>query len=69
MKLRDCLIVTDVVLSGILLTIYAEKNPKLKVVKDNIKKIGKDFFVDCKELGKSLLDAIRKDEKIVQSEV
>lgn len=69
MKLRDCLIVTDVILSGILLTIYAGKNPKLKVVKDKIKKTGKDFSADCKEVGKSLLALIKKDEKNVQVEV
>ena len=43
----------------------AEKNPKLKVVKDNIKKTGKDFSVNWKEVGKSILAAMKKEEATV----
>lgn len=44
-----------------LLSVYTEKNPKLKVVKDNIKKTGKDFSVNCKEVGKSILAIMKKE--------
>lgn len=43
-----------------LLSVYTEKNPKLKVVKENIKKIGKNFSANYKEVGKSILDAMKK---------
>ena len=67
--IRDCLICSALVAGGKIFSIVAEKNPKLKVVKDKIKKIGKDFSADCKEVGKSLLALIKKDEKNVQVEV
>ena len=63
--IRDCLIVADLVINVKLLSVYTEKNPKLKVVKDNIKKTGKDFSVNCKEVGKSILDAMKKEEATV----
>lgn len=50
--IRDCLIVADLVINVKLLSVYTEKNPKLKVVKDNIKETGKDFSANCKEVGK-----------------
>ena len=59
--IRDCLIVADLVINVRLLSVYTEKNPKLKVVKDNIKKTGKDFSANCKEVGKSILDAMKKE--------
>ena len=63
--IRDCLIVVDLVINVKLLSVYTEKNPKLKVVKDNIKKTGKDFSENCKEVGKSILDAMKKEEATV----
>ena len=63
--IRDCLIVADLVINVKLLSVYTEKNPKLKVVKDNIKKTGKDFSANCKEVGKSILDAMKKEEATV----
>lgn len=48
--IRDCLIVADLVINVKLLSVYTEKNPKLKVVKDNIKKTGKDFLQIIKKL-------------------
>ena len=60
--IRDCLIVADLVINVKLLSVYTEKNPKLKVVKDNIKKTGKDFSANCKEVGKSILDAMKKEK-------
>ena len=59
---RDCLIVADLVINVKLLSVYTEKNPKSKVVKDNIKKTGKDFSENCKEVGKSIFDAMKKEE-------
>ena len=59
--IRDCLIVADLVINVKLLSVYTEKNPKSKVVKDNIKKTGKDFSANCKEVGKSILDAMKKE--------
>ena len=63
--IRDCLIVADLVINVKLLSVYTEKNPKLKVVKENIKKTGKDFSANCKEVGKSILDAMKKEEATV----
>ena len=63
--IRDCLIVADLVINVKLLSVYTEKNPKLKVVKDNIKKTGKDFSENCKEVGKSIIDAMKKEEATV----
>ena len=63
--IRDCLIVADLVINVKLLSVYTEKNPKLKVVKDNIKKTGKDFSANCKEVGKSILDAMKKETVVV----
>lgn len=63
--IRDCLIVADLVINVKLLSVYTEKNPKLKVVKDNIKKTGRDFSANCKEVGKSILDAMKKEESTV----
>ena len=63
--IRDCLIVADLVINVKLLSVYTEKNPKLKVVKDNIKKTGKDFSANCKEVGKSILDVMKKEETTV----
>ena len=67
--IRDCLIVADLVINVKLLSVYTEKNPKLKVVKDNIKKTGKDFSANCKEVGKSILDAMKKEEATVESQI
>ena len=63
--IRDCLIVADLVINVKLLSVYTEKNPKLKVVKENIKKTGKDFSANCKEVGKSILDVMKKEETTV----
>ena len=63
--IRDCLIVADLVINVKLLSVYTEKNPKLKVVKDNIKKTGKDFSANCKAVGKSILDVMKKEETSV----
>lgn len=63
--IRDCLIVADLVINVKLLSVYTEKNPKLKVVKDNIKKTGKDFSANCKEVGKSIFDVMKKKETTV----
>lgn len=63
--IRDCLIVADLVINVKLLSVYTEKNPKLKVVKDNVKKTGRDFSANCKEVGKSILDVMKKEEATV----
>ena len=63
--IRECLIVADLVINVKLLSVYTEKNPKLKIVKDNIKKTGKDFSANCKEVGKSILDVMKKEETTV----
>ena len=61
----ECLICSALVAGGKIISNVAEKNPKLKVVKDNIKKTGKDFSANCKEVGKSILDAIKKEDTTV----
>ena len=61
----DCLICSALVAGGKIISNVAEKNPKLKIVKDNVKKTGKDFFENCKEVGKSILDAMKKEAPTV----
>lgn len=58
----DSLICSALVAGGKIISNVAEKNPKLKVVKENIKKTGKDFSANCKEVGKSILDVMKKEE-------
>ena len=50
--IMDCLIVADLVINVKLLSVYTEKNPKFKVVKDDIKKTGKDFLQIIKKMEK-----------------
>lgn len=59
--IRACLICSALVAGGKIFSNVAEKNPKLKVVKDNIKKTGKDFSENCKEVGKSILATMKKE--------
>ena len=61
----DCLICSALVAGGKIISNVAEKNPKLKVVKDNIKKTGKDFSANCKEVGKSIFAAMKKETVVV----
>lgn len=61
----DCFICSAVVAGGKIFSNVAEKNPKLKVVKDNIKKTGRDFSANCKEVGISILAAMKKEEATV----
>ena len=61
----DCLICSALVAGGKIVSNVAEKNPKLKVVKDNVKKTGRDFSANCKEVGKSILDAMKKEKTTV----
>ena len=61
----DCLICSALVAGGKIISNVAEKNQKRKVVKDNIKKTGKDFSANCKEVGKSILDAMKKETVVV----
>ena len=61
----DCLICSALVAGGKIVSNVAEKNPKLKVVKDNVKKTGRDFSANCKEDGKSILDAMKKEKTTV----
>ena len=59
---KDVFLAAGVIVGGKVLVDYAEKNPKLKIVKDKICKTGKDFSENCKELGKSIADVFRSDE-------
>lgn len=59
---KDIFLAAGLIIGGKALADYAEKNPKLKIVKDNICKTGKDLAENCKELGKSIADVFRSDE-------
>lgn len=48
---------------GLVVSKIAEKNPKMKVVKDKIVKTGKDFADDIKDVGKSVADSFKKEQK------
>lgn len=60
--IRDCILAAGVIVGGKVALKYAEKNPKLKIVKDKICKTGKDLAENCKELGKSIADVFRSDK-------
>ena len=51
-----CIAATALVVTGKMVSDYAETKPSLKNVKDKLKKIGKDFTADCKEV----LDATKR---------
>ena len=51
-----CVAATVIAVTGKLVSDYAETKPALKNVKDKLKKTGKDFSEDCKEV----LDATKR---------
>ena len=51
-----CIAATVLVVTGKVVSDYAETKPALKNVKDKLKKTGKDFSANCKEV----LDATRR---------
>ena len=59
--IKDCILVTGVILGGKFVLKNVDKNPKLKVVKDKICKTGKDFSENCKEIAKSIVDAFNSE--------
>jgi len=63
--IRDCLIVADFVINVKLLSVYTEKKSKAQSCKRQYQKTGKDFSANCKEVGKSILDVMKKEETTV----
>ena len=51
-----CIAATALVVTGKMVSDYAETKPGLKNVKEKLKKTGKDFTADCKEV----LDATKR---------
>ena len=51
-----CIAAVALAVTGKMVSDYAETKPGLKNVKDKLKKIGKDFTADCKEV----LDATKR---------
>ena len=51
-----CIAATVIAVTGKVVSDYAETKPALKNVKDKLKKTGKDFSANCKEV----LDATRR---------
>ena len=51
-----CAAATMIAVAGKILSDYAETKPELKNVKDKLKKTGKDFYADCKDV----IDAARR---------
>ena len=60
-----CIAATVLAVTGKVVSDYAETKPALKNVKDKLKKTGKDFSANCKEVGKAILDAMKKEETTV----
>jgi len=54
--LGTCVTATLVAVAGKKISDYAETKPGLKNVKDKLKKTGKDFYADCKDV----LEAARR---------
>ena len=61
-----CIAATALVVTGKMVSDYAETKPSLKNVKDKLKKTGKDFTADCKEVVEAAKSAF-KGEMSAQS--
>lgn len=53
---RTCIAATAIAVTGKFISDYAETKPGLKNVKDKLKKTGKDFAADCKDV----MDAVKR---------
>ncbi len=60
--LGTCFTATALVITGKMISDYAEKKPALKNVKDKLKKNGQDFSDDCKEVGLAIKQAFVKEK-------
>ena len=65
---RDCAIGATVLVGCRIFSNIAGNNPKLKVVKDNVKETGQDFAADCAQVGRSVVDLFRRDEACAEGE-
>lgn len=54
--LGTCIAAYVVFVAGRMVSEYAETKPELKNVKEKLKKTGKDFADDCKEVGLAIKD-------------
>ena len=54
--LGTCITAVVLAVAGKMISDYAETKPELKNVKEKLKKTGKDFIADCKDV----LDATRR---------
>ena len=61
-----CIAAIALVVTGKMVSDYAETKPSLKNVKDKLKKTGKDFTADCKEVVEAAKSAF-KGEMSAQS--
>lgn len=60
--LGTCFTAAALVITGKMISDYAEKKPALKNVKDKLKKTGQDFADDCKEVCLAIKQAFVKEK-------
>ena len=62
-----CVAATDLVVAGKMVSDYAETKPGLKNVKEKLKKTGKDFISDFKEVVEAAKSAFKGEESVQTS--
>ena len=60
--------VAAIAVAGKMVSDYAETKPELKNVKEKLKKTGKDFSDDCKEVGLAIKDIFNKKTSSKEAE-
>ena len=63
-----CIAATVLAVTGKVVSDYAETKPELKNVKEKLKKTGKDFSDDCKEVGLAIKDIFNKKTSSKEAE-
>lgn len=58
--LGTCVAAAAIAVAGKMVSDYAETKPELKNVKEKLKKTGKDFSDDCKEVGLAIKNIFSK---------
>ena len=63
-----CVAAAAFAVAGKMVSDYAETKPELKNVKEKLKKTGKDFSDDCKEVGVAIKDIFNKKTSSKETE-
>lgn len=66
--LGTCIAAVAIAVAGKMVSDYAETKPELKNVKEKLKKTGKDFSDDCKEVGLAIKDIFNKKTSSKEAE-